>query len=338
MDQKLRESFVVTLEKQMILPRVVQAQDTSTLDGSYTDGDGNGNGNEDEDEDETSFGFSSGQLTMDDVETIIEEECVEDEQIMEDIVYLENSAEIDQVDNETLELLKSDTDANIMEISQKIADIEKFDSLGSLPSVKEPEDQDMFSVKSDRLSPKIKEPYKCDTCSETFYIHSEYTQHTKTHGKHRFQCLICNRWFAQRYLLNAHQKIHTGAKNYECSICRKRFTTQTNLDRHIRTVHRQERNHKCTTCQKTFSQLSSLKLHQSVHMAEREFACDLCNNKFKTEVHLKLHKKRHMPTEYRRPRKNYSPKKTYKPIQKICVCNECGRRFKSIALMRSHMQ
>lgn len=324
MDQKLRESIAITIQKQTILPLNVETQVANSLeDGNYSD------------EDDSSYSFSSDQITMDDVDTIIEEECVEEEQSIEDFVYLENNPNSgNQINNEKEVQAKNDTDSNIMEISQKISEMEKF---GSLPT-KEPEDQDMFSVKSDASSPKIKEPYKCDTCSKIFNVHSEYTKHTKTHGKHRFQCLVCNKWFAQRYLLNAHQKTHSGAKNYECTTCHKRFTTQTNLDRHIRVVHYQQKNHKCTTCQKTFSQLSALKLHQSVHVAAREFGCDICNSKFKSEVHLKLHKKRHLPTEYRRPRKKYTTKRTYKPIQSACVCTECGKRFKSIALMRSHMK
>lgn len=326
MDQKLRESFAITIQKQTKLPLNVKSNVADNLeDSSFSD------------EDDSSFDFSSGQVTMDDVETIIEE-CVEDGQTMEEVVYLENILVNDPIVNNNEEQPKTDTDPNIMEISQKIAEMEKFDSQGSLPSAKEPEDQDMFSIKSDASSPKIKEPYKCDTCSEIFHNHSEYTKHTKTHGKHRFQCLVCNRWFAQRYLLNAHTKTHSGAKNFECSTCQKRFTTKTNLDRHIRVIHHLQKSHKCTTCQKTFSQLSTLKLHQSVHMAAREFVCDICSSKFKTEVHLKLHKKRHLPMEYRPLRKKYSPKRIYKPPQNACVCNECGKRFKSIALMRSHMK
>lgn len=118
------------------------------------------------------------------------------------------------------------------------------------------------------------------------------------------------------------------------------FHKKSSSPGHIRVFHRQERLHKCTTCQKTFSQLSSLRLHQSVHIASREFVCDICQNKFKTEVHLKLHKKRHLPKKFGQSPRKYSPPKrtTYKPPVKMCVCNECGKRFASVALLRSHMQ
>lgn len=344
MDQILRGTIASTIQKQINLPLSGPIQASTSYDESDVD---------------STFEYAQ-PFTMDDdvIEECIEEECVEEEQSMEDIAYFEQLIETDRiedgVDEQGVQLqiqtdfqfdaLKNDLDSNMMEISQKIADLEKFDSLGSLPSAKDPVeecvDQDMFSVKSENeSSPKLKEPFKCETCDATFLIHSEYNKHLKTHGKNRFPCLICNKWFGKRYLLNAHQKTHSGVKNYECSQCQKRYTSQSNLDRHIRVFHHQERQYKCSTCHKSFSQLSILKLHQSVHMAERNFSCDICDSKFKSEVHLKLHKNRHMPTDYRRPRRKYIPsKKTYKPTPKLCACNECDKRFTSLALLRSHMQ
>ena len=134
-----------------------------------------------------------------------------------------------------------------------------------------------------------------------------------------------------------HHKIHSSRKSFKCSFCEKCYTTQANLDRHIRIIHKQKRQHTCSTCRKTFAQLASLRIHQSIHEAERKFGCDLCTLKFKSEVHLKLHKKRHLPTEYRSKQKYSPPKKAFKPPPKLCVCNECGKRFASVAMLRSHM-
>lgn len=338
MDQKLRDTIASTLQKHIKQPLRLRPQASPSFD---------------ETDDESSTDFNSDPITMDDIDSFIEEELANEQQLMDDIIYLEHNAHDNQIEiggevqiqtSFEFQAPKIDIETNLMEISQKIAEIEKFDSLGSLPSVKDSTeecvDQEMVSVKSDNSStPKNKRSLTCDTCGTIFYIHAEYNKHIKTHGKNRFQCVTCKKWFAKRYLLNAHQKTHSGVKNYECQLCQKRYTSQTNLDRHVRVFHRQERQHKCTTCHKTFSQLSTLRLHQSVHMAERLFSCDICNSKFKTETQLKIHKKRHMPNEHRRPRRKYTPpKKIYKPPQKLCVCNECGKRFSSLALLRSHMQ
>lgn len=329
MDQKLREVITNSIHKQtdfnIVLGNEDVSEDTTTTEAESS-----------------SFVFDSEQVTMDDVESIIEEDTIEEELVMDEINLLSSvpSSQV-SIDGNPRKRHKPDIDSNMMEISQKGAELEKFDSCGTLPSAKESDeiiDQDMFSVKSESLTPKVKRSFKCDTCGEEFTVHAELNKHIKTHGKNRYQCLVCNRWFAKKYLLNAHHKTHSGIKAHECSMCQKRYTNQGNLDRHIRVFHRKERQHTCTTCQKTFSQLSILRLHQSVHMAERQFCCDMCDSKFKTEVHLKLHKKRHMPIEYRQKRKYVPPKKAYKPPQKMCVCNECGKRFTSVALLRSHLQ
>lgn len=335
MDQKFRETITISLRKHKAL-KLGESDNTSLEFG--------GSGDE-----SSSFEFDSGQTTMDDVETIFEEEeegedeYLKTEQItLNNQVLLQPGGENNQVHHlQNVQHLQSNLETYVMDVSPKMSEVEKENSFGLLPIAKAEEcvDQEMFSVKSDPISsPRNKRSFKCETCQATFSIHAEYNKHTKTHGKNRFQCLVCNRWFGKRYLLNAHQKTHSGNKPFECNICQKRYTNQSNLDRHVRVFHKKERLHTCTTCRKTFAQLSTLRLHQSVHVAVREFACDLCNNKFKSEIHLKLHQKRHMPTEHRPKRKYSPPKKAYKPTQKLCVCNECGKRFTSLALLRSHKQ
>lgn len=200
-------------------------------------------------------------------------------------------------------------------------------------------DQEMYSVKSDPESlPTVvaNRMLRCETCGVSL-IKSQYNKHIKSHDKYRYKCSVCSRWFEKRYQLNAHHKIHSGVKSFKCW-CGRCYTSQTNLDQHIRIIHKQERKHTCSTCQKTFAQLASLRLHQSVHEAQRNFGCDICDQKFRSEIHLRLHKKRHLLTDYRLKRKRSLPKKTYKSPPKLCVCNECGDRFTSLAILRGHMQ
>lgn len=322
MDQKLREVITKMFQKHTD-PAIALNDDVEPTEDGTTEGDSSCDGD-------------SEQATMDGVESIIEEDCNKQEVVIATTNLVASG--ISQVANGNV---PHNIEGNVMGFSQTAVEVQQFDSCGTLPSAKDSNeivDQDMYSVKSDTSSPKMKRSSKCDTCGETFFVLAEFNKHIKTHGKNRYQCLVCNRWFAKKYLLNAHQKTHSGIKSHECNLCQKRYTNQGNLDRHIRVFHRKERQHTCTTCQKTFSQLSILRSHQAVHVAERQFCCDVCQNKFKTEVHLKLHKKRHMPTEYRPKRKYVAPKKAYKPPKKLCVCNECGNRFTSVALLRSHMQ
>lgn len=235
--------------------------------------------------------------------------------------------------------VQQQTQDDAMDVSPQVKD---FDT-NPLPNTKvsdECTDAEMHSVKSDpeSLPTTLNRLLRCETCGTSFFNRSEYNKHIKSHGKYRYQCLVCSRWFEKRYQLNAHHKTHSGVKSFKCTVCDRRYTTQANLDRHIRIIHKRDRQHTCSTCQRTFAQLASLRIHQSVHAADRQFGCDICNQKFKSEILLKLHKKRHLPTEYRLKRKYSPPKKSYKSSPKLCHCNECGKRFTSIAMLRSHMQ
>lgn len=237
--------------------------------------------------------------------------------------------------------VEDNTDENAMDVSSPQV-VGSHDAVShNVKITDECVDQEMSSVKSDKesLPSMIRNPMlRCEICGVDVQNQSTFNKHIKSHGEFRYQCSVCSRWFEKRHQLNIHQKTHSGTKSFTCSLCEKRFTSQTNLGRHIRVIHKPQNHHTCSTCQKTFDQLASLRLHQSVHEAERKFGCDICNQKFKSEINLKLHKKRHLPTEIRLKRKYSPPKKTYKSPLKLCVCTECGKRFTSIAMLRSHMQ
>lgn len=192
--------------------------------------------------------------------------------------------------------------------------------------------------KSKANSPHGKRPFQCDTCEETFDAYSKLNEHKKTHGKERYQCPTCFRWFQKRYHMKNHEKIHKGLKSYECDLCQKRYTSQTNLDRHIRVTHHNEKKHHCDLCGKSFSQLAILRQHHAVHMTERNFECDVCGKAFKLKQHLRLHQMRHLPQSERPKRKYKPPKKRYKPKLKPCVCTECGKHSNTMALHLSHMK
>lgn len=299
-------------------------------------------------------------------------EDVDDEDIAEDIMYLETTDTNDQTEDEEL-LPANDGNSEIEEMSEDRSD-EMFwgfddqsnastqQQLASNSDVKEGCDEQMAedidesavssttttatrSSKRRRLISESKSsisrgkrPFQCDTCEETFEVYAKLNEHKKTHGKERYQCPTCGRWFQKRYHMRNHEKIHKGLKSYECQLCQKRYTNQTNLDRHIRVTHQNEKKYKCQECGKSFSQLAILRQHHAVHMTERAFQCEVCNKSFKLKQHLRLHQMRHLP-QAERPKRKYKPPKTkYKPKLRPCVCTECGKHSNTMALHLSHMK
>lgn len=79
-----------------------------------------------------------------------------------------------------------------------------------------------------------------------------------------------------------------------CRFCSKVFSSQANLESHLRT-HTGERPYGCTICGKKFSQFWNLKIHKNIHTGERPYQCSLCPEKFSDPSNLKKHQKRHHP-------------------------------------------
>ncbi|MCL4121307.1 UNVERIFIED_CONTAM: hypothetical protein GTU68_031718 [Idotea baltica] len=59
---------------------------------------------------------------------------------------------------------------------------------------------------------------------------------------------------------NNHLKIHKGEKDYECSVCLKKFLVKASFLRHLR-VHTQEKPFQCPHCKHRFKEQGSLKRH-----------------------------------------------------------------------------
>ena len=83
-------------------------------------------------------------------------------------------------------------------------------------------------------------------------------------------------------------------KKLSCSVCKKVFTRQHNLERHSR-VHTGEKSFMCSTCGKKFTQKAHLKAHETTNSDERKYRCDICVEgrffkiKGQLSTHLKLH-------------------------------------------------
>ena len=68
-------------------------------------------------------------------------------------------------------------------------------------------------------------------------------------------------------------------KEYECDVCKKRFSVKSSLTVHKRT-HTGEKPHECDVCKKIFSQKGNLAKHKQTHTGEEPFECDVCQKRF----------------------------------------------------------
>ncbi|XP_026284756.1 protein krueppel-like isoform X2 [Frankliniella occidentalis] len=129
-----------------------------------------------------------------------------------------------------------------------------------------------------------------------------------------FTCLVCNRSFGYKHVLQNHERTHTGEKPFECAQCHKRFTRDHHLKTHMR-LHTGEKPYHCSHCDRQFVQVANLRRHLRVHTGEKPYACEMCSSRFSDSNQLKAHVLIH---------------KGEKPFS----CEQCGGRFRR----RHHME
>ncbi|KPP69991.1 hypothetical protein Z043_111212, partial [Scleropages formosus] len=136
------------------------------------------------------------------------------------------------------------------------------------------------------------EEYKCKFCNKTFMRARNLRRHILTHtGVKPYRCKTCESGFSRYDHLKVHQNHCKGKKRklevrivkisledlkegwkkivekpqemqmFECNSCSKRFTTRTNLARHVALLHTTIKPFCCNHCSTYFSHLSSLKKH-----------------------------------------------------------------------------
>ncbi|KAK3100404.1 hypothetical protein FSP39_019331 [Pinctada imbricata] len=133
--------------------------------------------------------------------------------------------------------------------------------------------------------------FDCSYCGKVLKSKRNLKGHILTvHFKERpFKCDFCGNSFARKYILERHQRTHTGEKPYVCDLCGKRFVNDTNLKSH-RKIHTKEKTHKCTLCERAFVSSSDLKKHYNVHTGVKPHECDICHKRFTFRGGLRLHK------------------------------------------------
>ncbi|XP_053984551.1 zinc finger protein ZFP2 [Hylaeus volcanicus] len=158
--------------------------------------------------------------------------------------------------------------------------------------------------------------YNCPTCGKTFKKEQHVIQHLKTHEAKQWECDVCSKMFTTKYFLKKHKRLHSGEMPYKCNICNKTFTFQQSYHKH-RLYHKDDKPHTCATCGRSFKELSTLHNHERIHTGEKPFACETCGKCFRQRVSYLVHRRIHtgvMP---------------YK-------CMICGKSFRYKVSQRTH--
>ena len=153
--------------------------------------------------------------------------------------------------------------------------------------------------------------FHCNVCAEKFHDADTFLVHMKIlNGKlecvgtkpenfgnifdHKRRCQFCEKKFSTDTNLKRHvDQVHERKKNHMCKVCHKSFFTSRDLWVHSSAVHDNSKTFKCKSCEKTFSQKGNMKTHyETQHLGIRNFKCNFCGETFTQNQYLQNHLKR----------------------------------------------
>ncbi|XP_068425075.1 zinc finger protein 236-like isoform X2 [Clinocottus analis] len=136
------------------------------------------------------------------------------------------------------------------------------------------------------------------------------------------KCTICGQVFTTESQLQRHLREHeVNDKPHRCDQCPQTFNVEFNLTLH-RSTHTTS-DFTCPVCNKRFSRIASLKSHIMLHVKEENLICAECGDEFILQSQLSLHLDEH--------RKELSGVKVY-------TCKTCDKEFKTSAHLKEHMK
>ncbi|KAM9807354.1 zinc finger protein 236-like isoform X3 [Syngnathus typhle] len=138
-------------------------------------------------------------------------------------------------------------------------------------------------------------------------------------------------------------------KDKKCTICSQIFTTESQLQRHLREHEVNDKPHRCDQCPQTFNVEFNLTLHKSTHKTS-DFTCPVCNKKFSRIASLKSHTMLHEREEnlicaecgdefvLQSQLSLHSEDHRKELSGTVYTCKNCGKELKTSAHLKEHMK
>ncbi|CAH2100586.1 unnamed protein product [Euphydryas editha] len=169
--------------------------------------------------------------------------------------------------------------------------------------------------------------YTCPKCDKSFAIKRSLYAHQKIHQEGTFKCDLCEKVFSSRWKKNHHEKAkHLGASSISnCPYCDVSFRSYHQQNQHLVNVHNVTKckahcKFKCRLCDAPFQSIYKRNKHLvKVHKCEAQYKCNICNKAYLLKSLLMNHIK-----SYHLMERNYQ-------------CTECGYRFIDKKSLKSHM-
>ena len=194
-----------------------------------------------------------------------------------------------------------------------------------------------------RIHIQSHEDVKCEYCDKTFTSNSVKIRHVKlTHGHRNYECKKCTKLFSDKDKWEVHQ-LQCNIK--QCSICKKNFKMQKNLNRHMRHVHKIKKIHEhdlsCKSCKKKFSSSSLQRIHFKLKH-ENYTKCKQCKKIFSDQEKLLIHQETHNCVKCKQCTKIFSDNEkllVHQETHKEDKCAFCSKSFQSSSVLarRKHI-
>ncbi|XP_044153733.1 oocyte zinc finger protein XlCOF7.1-like isoform X2 [Bufo gargarizans] len=206
--------------------------------------------------------------------------------------------------------------------------------------------EDTASLESYNLLPEEEKMFICSHCGKCFNHGASLELHLKTHTVEKASFMSQSGKYLRNKALKvhqAHQLIHTGGKQYNCSECGKSFKRSLSLVEHMQ-LHTGEKTFTCLDCGQSFTQRSAYVTHYKVHQAGKLHFCFECGKSFRTKADLTTHQRIHMgETPFPCPEcgENFTRRANLVRHQRIHTgekpfsCPDCGKCFtRKLGLMK----